>query len=59
MMDTATLLSTLRERDVKLWVEADRMNCTAPVGALDAEMRGILASRKEEILAFLQGADTH
>jgi thioesterase domain-containing protein len=57
MMDTATLLSTLRERDVKLWVEADRIKCTAPAGALDAEMRAVLASRKQEILAFLQGAD--
>nr|WP_294501132.1 alpha/beta fold hydrolase [uncultured Rhodopila sp.] len=57
MMDTATLLSTLRERDVKLWVEADRIKCTAPAGALDAEMRAVLASRKQEILAFLQEAD--
>ena len=59
MMDTATLLSTLRERDVKLWVEADRIKCTAPVGALDAETRAILASRKQEILTFLQEADSN
>nr|WP_294516693.1 thioesterase domain-containing protein [uncultured Rhodopila sp.] len=57
MMDTASLLSTLRERDVRLWVEDDRIKCTAPAGALDAETRAILASRKQEILAFLQGAD--
>ena len=57
MMDTATFLSTLRERDVRLWVEEDRIKCTAPAGALDAETRATLASRKAEILAFLQGAD--
>jgi thioesterase domain-containing protein len=56
MMDTATLLSTLRERDVRLWVEEDRIKCTAPAGTLDAETRAILASRKEEILAFLRGS---
>lgn len=59
MMDTATLLSTLRERDVKLWVEADRIKCTAPVGALDPETRAVLASRKQEILTFLQEADAY
>jgi thioesterase domain-containing protein len=53
-MDTATLLSTLRERDVRLWVEEDRLKCSAPVGALDAAMRATLASRKEDILSFLR-----
>ncbi len=57
MMDTASLLSTLRERDVKLWVEADRIKCSAPAGALDDETRATLASRKQEILTFLQEAD--
>ena len=56
-MDTASLLSTLRERDVRLWVEDNRIKCSAPAGALDAETRAILASRKEEILAFLLEAD--
>jgi thioesterase domain-containing protein len=57
MMDTASLLSTLRERDVKLWVEDDRIRCSAPAGALDEETRANLASRKQEILAFLLEAD--
>jgi thioesterase domain-containing protein len=57
MMDTATLLSTLRERDVRLWIEEDGLKCSAPVGALDAEIRAMLANRKEEILTFLRRAE--
>jgi len=57
VMDTATLFSILRERDVKLWVEEDRLKCSAPVGALDAELRTTLASQKEDILAFLRRAE--
>ncbi len=57
MMDTGTLLSILRERDVRLWVEEDRLKCSAPAGALDPEMRAALASRKEELLAFLRQAE--
>ena len=55
-MDTATLLSTLRERDVKLWIEDDRLRCSAPTGALDADLRSALAARKDDILAVLKRA---
>jgi hypothetical protein len=44
MTETAALLSVLRERDIKLWVEHDQLKCSAPAGALDAEMRAALAS---------------
>ena len=56
-METATLLSLLRERDVKLWIENDLLKCSAPVGALDPDMRGLLASRKGDILALLRQAE--
>jgi thioesterase domain-containing protein len=52
--DTAMLLSILRERNVKLWVEEDRLKCSAPLGALDTELRTTLASQKKDILAFLR-----
>jgi len=58
MSDIAAFLSTLRERDVKLWVAEDRLKCSAPVGALDAEMKATLASRKNEVLAFLRRAES-
>lgn len=56
-MDTAELLSRLRERDVRLWIEEERLRCSAPAGALDDEMRAALATRKQEILAFLRKAE--
>src|SRR5450631_1958656 len=53
MTETAALLSVLRERDIKLWVEHDQLKCNAPAAALDAEMRAALASRKDELLTLL------
>jgi thioesterase domain-containing protein len=57
VMDTAALLSKLRERDVRLWVDEGRLKCSAPAGALDDEMRAMLGSRKEEIVSFLRQAE--
>jgi thioesterase domain-containing protein len=56
VMDTAALISKLRERDIKLWLEQDQLRCSAPKGVLDAEMRTTLASRKDEVSAFLRQA---
>jgi hypothetical protein len=58
MIETAMLLTTLRERDVKLWVEDDQLKCSAPAGALDASMRAALASRKDELVALLRQASS-
>ncbi len=57
MMDAAALLSTLRAREVRLWIEDAQLKCSAPVGALDAGLRQALASRKQEIMAFLRHAE--
>jgi thioesterase domain-containing protein len=56
--DAATLLSTLRARDVRLWIQDDQLKCSAPVGALDAGLREALAGRKQEIMALLRQADS-
>jgi thioesterase domain-containing protein len=56
-MDAAALLSTLRAREVRLWIEDAQLKCSAPVGALDAGLRQALASRKQEIMAFLRQAE--
>jgi thioesterase domain-containing protein len=58
LMDTTKLISTLRERDVKLWIEDNQLKCSAPKGALDTNMRELLASRKEEVLSVLRMAET-
>ncbi|WP_084803574.1 thioesterase domain-containing protein [Bradyrhizobium sp. NAS80.1] len=57
MMDATVLLSTLRARDVRLWIEDTQLKCSAPVGALDAGLRQALSSRKQEIMALLQQAE--
>ena len=56
MNDTALFVSRLRDLDIRLWIEGDRLRCSAPADKLDSEMRGTLVSRKAEILAFLQEA---
>ena len=58
MMDTAALLSTLRARNVRLWLEDTQIKCSAPAGALDAGLREALANRKQEIILFLRQAET-
>ena len=53
MMDAASLLSTLRTRDVRLWIENAQLKCSAP----DAGLREALASCKPEIMALLRQAE--
>lgn len=55
-MTIAELLATLRQRDVRLWVDDGRLRCSAPASALDAELRAALATRKDEIIAWLRVA---
>jgi thioesterase domain-containing protein len=56
-METGALISLLRERDVKLSVDSGRLKLSAPPGVLDEDLRAILASRKEDILAVLRRAE--
>jgi len=57
-MSTAEFLSSLREREVRLWVEDGRLKCDAPPGALDDALRAQLAARKPELLALISEAQT-
>ena len=56
-MDAAALLSTLRARHVRLWIEDTQLKCSAPVGALDSALREALANHKQEIMALLRQAE--
>ena len=56
-MDAPSLIALLRERDVKLWVAGDQHTFRAPLGALDAELLAIVASRKQDILKCLRQAE--
>src|SRR4051812_48985578 len=52
-MSTVELLSRLRERDVRLWVEDGRLKADAPPGGLDDRLRSQLSERKQELLELL------
>ncbi|MBP0040318.1 MAG: amino acid adenylation domain-containing protein [Roseofilum sp. SID1] len=51
-------LSELRELDVKVWVEGEKLRCRAPEGVLTSAMRGTLSERKAEIIRFLSQSFT-
>lgn len=57
-MKTLDFLMQLRDRDVQVWVDGDRLRCSAPTGALTAELRQELRQRKNEILKFLRSAES-
>jgi thioesterase domain-containing protein len=54
----ATFLHELRNRDIWLRAEGEQLRCSAPAGALTAELRELLRLRKSEILEFLRAADS-
>ena len=56
MMTVVELVTGLQERGVRLWVDAERLKCSAPAGVIGAETRAEIASRKDEIIALLRHA---
>jgi amino acid adenylation domain-containing protein len=53
-MTTADFLSELRTRDVRCWVEGDRLRLSVPRGALTPQLQEELARRKPEIVSYLR-----
>ena len=53
-MTTLEFLSLLREQEVVIWAEGERLRYSAPEGRLTPELRAELIRRKNEILALLQ-----
>jgi thioesterase domain-containing protein len=49
-------LEMLRDRDVRVWAEGNRLRCSAPSGALTPELREALRQKKDDILEFLNSA---
>lgn len=48
------LLRRLRGRDIRVWIEGDRLRVNAPRGALDAELQSEMTRLKPELLRWLQ-----
>ncbi|HEY0737078.1 MAG TPA: amino acid adenylation domain-containing protein, partial [Herpetosiphonaceae bacterium] len=57
-MTIIELLDRLRDLNVTLWAEGDRLRFQAPQGALTDELRAALAGHKAEVLVLLQEAAT-
>jgi thioesterase domain-containing protein len=52
----ATLLAKLRDRDIRISVDGDRLRCSALPGRLTPELREELRRHKKEIVEFLRSA---
>lgn len=50
---TEEFVSYLKDLDVKLWRDGERLRCNAPEGALTSTLRNQIAERKAEILTFI------
>jgi thioesterase domain-containing protein len=50
-------LMLLRDRDIQVCADGERLRCNAPIGALTPELRVELRQRKNEILEFLRSAE--
>jgi amino acid adenylation domain-containing protein len=48
------LFDALVRRDVRLWLEGERLRVSAPKGALDDALRALISSRKDELIAVLK-----
>src|SRR4051794_33866134 len=55
MESVTTLLTDLRKRDVRLWLDEGRLRLSAPKGSLSPELQQQLTQRKAEIISFLEG----
>jgi thioesterase domain-containing protein len=55
-MNVLEYLMMLRERDIKVWGDGDRLRCSAPAGVLTPALREELRQHKNEILSFLHSA---
>ena len=54
MQSVQTLLERLKQQDISLYVEGDRLRCNAPKDKLTPSLQAHLSERKGEILDFLR-----
>jgi amino acid adenylation domain-containing protein len=57
MKTTEQFLSELCSLNIKLWVENDRLRCSAPKETLTSDIKAELTTRKPEILAYFSRAN--
>ena len=52
--DISLLISCLRERDIRLFLDGGRLRINAPRGALDDETKATITARRDEIITHLK-----
>ncbi len=57
MTKVAALISTLRQQDVKLWLDGDKLRYRAAKNTLSADLLAQLKIQKTEIISFLRSID--
>jgi thioesterase domain-containing protein len=55
-VNVAAFLESLRERDIRVWAEGDRLRCDGPPGSLTPALREQLREAKGPLLEFLHAA---
>ena len=58
-MSVRDLVDRLEGKQIKLWVDGDRLHCGGPEGQLSAEVVAELTRMKPELLEFLRNRGTH
>ncbi|MCX5661118.1 MAG: amino acid adenylation domain-containing protein [Planctomycetota bacterium] len=56
--DVESLLADLRRKEIRLWIEGDRLRVNAPKGAITPELQAALTQAKPRIIEFLRRAAT-
>ena len=56
MSSIVEFISVLREKDIKLYLDGEKLKINAPKGALSDDIKEALASRKAELITFLRAA---
>ncbi|MEP7242733.1 MAG: amino acid adenylation domain-containing protein [Gammaproteobacteria bacterium] len=56
-MTVTEFLASLREQDIRVWLEGERVRVNAPTGRLTPELQKELAARKAEIRSFLSSLE--
>ncbi|PYG84940.1 surfactin family lipopeptide synthetase A [Ruminiclostridium sufflavum DSM 19573] len=55
MMCIEQFISSLSAKNIRLWIDGEKLRCDAPKTELTAQLRSELAERKGEIIHFLKG----
>ena len=54
MESVTALLTDLRKKNVRVWVDEGKLRCSAPKGALSPDLQAQLARRRAELISFLE-----